>query len=176
MLECVVEGVRAGIQPGFHTWDYTTKPGMTCGPVLKHMSHMAQLEARLEQEAAARQAAAVLETFPYQKAPFNLPDKGEEPLQGHFTPEQRGSRRRLCHLWTAANQAVMKGFCLTGRHVIRARSFWRLMMKRVVWGFLEAARSCRAQQEQRQPGGIDPGFDTLYLTLRKRCACHEICA
>ena len=33
VLECVVEGIRAGIQTGF----YSAKPGMTCGPVLKHL-------------------------------------------------------------------------------------------------------------------------------------------
>ena len=82
VLECVVEGVRAGIQTGFYTCNYSAKPSMTCGPVLKHMTHgMAQLEARLETEAAERQARRVLAAFPAGQAPFNVPATGEEPLK-----------------------------------------------------------------------------------------------
>lgn len=40
----------------------------------------------------------------------------------------------------------MKGFCLmslqrlTGREVLRTQIFWRIMMKRVLWGFFEEMR------------------------------------
>ena len=180
VLECIVEGVRAGIQTGFYTCDYSAKPAMTCGPVLKRLAHgMAQLEARLETEAAERQAQRVLAAFPAGQAPFNVPATGEEPLQGRFTEEERECRRRLCRLWTAANQAVMKGNCLmsmqlsTGREVIRTHRFWRIMMKRVVWGLIQADRdrgfhvpghvrgrnTCRADLDARPmnlSGGCDP--------------------
>ena len=112
-------------------------------------------------------------------APFNVPATGEEPLQGRFTEEERECRRRLCRLWTAANQAVMKGNCLmsmqllTGREVIRTHRFWRIMMKRVVWGLIQADRdrgfhvpghvrgrnTCRADLDARPmnlSGGCDP--------------------
>ena len=112
VLECVVEGMRAGTQTGFYTCDYSAKPGMTCGPVLKHLSHgMALLEARLEKEAAERQAQQVLASLPVGQAPFNVPTTSDEVPQGRFTEEERECRRRLCRLWTAANQAVMKGNC-----------------------------------------------------------------
>ena len=180
VLECIVEGIRAGIQTGFYTCDYSAKPAMTCGPVLKCLAHgMAQLEARLEAEAAERQAQRVLAAFPAGQAPFNVPATGEEPLQGRFTEEERECRRRLCRLWTAANQAVMKGNCLmsmqllTGREVIRTHRFWRIMMKRVVWGLIQADRdrgfhapgyvrgrnTCRADLDARPvnlSGGCDP--------------------
>ena len=180
VLECIVEGIRAGIQTGFYTCDYSAKPAMTCGPVLQCLAHgMAQLEARLEAEAAERQAQRVLAAFPAGQAPFNVPATGEEPLQGRFAEEERECRRRLCRLWTAANQAVMKGNCLmsmqwlTGREVIRTHRFWRIMMKRVVWGLIQADRdrgfhvpgyvrgrnTCRADLDARPvnlSGGCDP--------------------
>ena len=81
VLECVVEGVRAGIQTGHYTCDYSTKPAMTCGSVLKHLTHgMAQLEAQLEKEAAERQAQRILAAFPAGQAPFNVPAAGDEPF------------------------------------------------------------------------------------------------
>ena len=60
-----------------------------------------------------------------------------------LNPQRKGARRRLCRLWTSANHAVMKGFCLqslqllTGREVLRSHVYWRIMMKRVVWGIFE---------------------------------------
>ena len=63
-----------------------------------------------------------------------------------LTAEQREARRRLCRLWTSANHAVMHGFCLmslqlmTGREVLRTHIFWRIMMKRVLWGVFEEMR------------------------------------
>ena len=167
VLECVVEGVRAGIQTGFYTCNYSAKPSMTCGPVLKHMTHgMAQLEARLETEAAERQARRVLAAFPAGQAPFNVPATGEEPLQGRFTEEERECRRRLCRLWTAANQAVMKGNCLmsmqllTGREVIRTHRFWRIMMKRVVWGLIQSDRDRGLGCSRKRSGGNGPDRDS----------------
>ena len=129
--ECVVEGIRTGIQTSYYTCDYTTKPSLTCGPVLKHLTHgMQKLEDTMRAEAEQEEAKRLQLCYP-------LP-----PLQEGrgLTSEQREARRRLCRLWTSANHAVMHGFCLmslqllTGREVLRTHVFWRVMLKRVLWG------------------------------------------
>ena len=48
LRENLVEGLRSGIQTSFYTCDYTTKPSLTCGPVLKHLTTgMQRLEERM---------------------------------------------------------------------------------------------------------------------------------
>ena len=135
--ECVVEGIHTGIQTSFYTCDYTTKPSLTCGPVLKHPTHgMQKLEDAMRAEAEQEEAKRLQLCYP-------LP-----PLQEGrgLTPEQREARRRLRRLWTSANHAVMHGFCLmslqllTGREVLRTHVFWRIMLKRVLWGVFEEMR------------------------------------
>lgn len=135
--ECVVEGIRTGIQTSYYTCDYTTKPSLTCGPVLKHLTHgMQKLEDTMRAEAEQEEAKRLQLCYP-------LP-----PLQEGrgLTTEQREARRRLCRLWTSANHAVMHGFCLmslqllTGREVLRTHVFWKVMLKRVLWGVFEAMR------------------------------------
>ena len=135
--ECVVEGIRTGIQTSFYTCDYTTKPSLTCGPVLKHLTHgMQKLEDTMRAEAEQEEAKRLQLSYP-------LP-----PLQEGrgLTAEQREARRRLCRLWTSANHAVMHGFCLmslqllTGREVLHTHIFWRIMLKRVLWGIFEEMR------------------------------------
>ena len=137
MKECVVEGIRTGIQTSFYTCDYTTKPSLTCGPVLKHLTHgMQKLEDAMRAEAEQEEAKRLQLCYP-------LP-----PLQAGrgLTQEQREARRRLCRLWTSANHAVMHGFCLmslqllAGREVLRTHVFWRIMLKRVLWGVFEQMR------------------------------------
>ena len=141
--------------------------------VLKHLTHgTAHLEAQLEKEAAQRQAQRILAAFNAGQAPFNVPAAGDEPPQGRFTEEERECRRHLCRLWTAANQAVMKGNSLmsmqllTGREVTRTHRFWRIMMKRVVWGMIQADRerpmgvcghkSSEGSSSASLSGGADP--------------------
>lgn len=135
--ECVVEGIRTGIQTSFYTCDYTTKPALTCGPVLRHLTHgMRALEERMQAEAQQEEARRLQMNYP-------LPAAHEG--RG-LTPEQKEARRRLCRLWTSANHAVMHGFCLmslqllTGREVLRTHIFWRIMLKRVLWGIFEEMR------------------------------------
>ena len=132
-----MEGIRTGIQTSFYTCDYTTKPSLTCGPVLKHLTHgMQKLEDTMRAEAEQEEAKRLQLSYP-------LP-----PLQEGrgLTAEQREARRRLCRLWTSANHAVMHGFCLmslqllTGREVLRTHIFWRIMLKRVLWGIFEEMR------------------------------------
>ncbi|CAL1152198.1 unnamed protein product [Cladocopium goreaui] len=135
--ECVVESIRTGIQTSFYTCDYTTKPSMTCGPMLKHLTHgMKNLEEKMQAEAEQEEAQRLQLAYPL---PAVREGRG-------LTAEQREARRRLCRLWTSANHAVMHGFCLmslqlmTGREVLRTHIFWRIMMKRVLWGVFEEMR------------------------------------
>ena len=52
LRENLVEGLRSGIQTSFYTCDYTTKPALTCGPVLRHLTvGMQRLEERMQMEA-----------------------------------------------------------------------------------------------------------------------------
>ena len=129
LRENLVEGLRSGIQTSFYTCDYTTKPALTCGPVLRHLTvGMQRLEERMQVEAETAETQRLLQTYP-------LP---EQPGVPKSTPEQQEARKRLCRLWTAANHAVMHGHCLmaihmlTGREVLRTHIFWRLMLKRVL--------------------------------------------
>ena len=137
LRENLVEGLRSGIQTSFYTCDYTTKPALTCGPVLRHLTvGMQRLEERMQIEAETAETQRLLQTYP-------LP---EQPGVQKSTPEQQEARKRLCRLWTAANHAVMHGHCLmaihmlTGREVLRTHIFWRLMLKRVLWGVFEEMR------------------------------------
>ena len=105
--------------------------------VLKHLTHgMQKLEDTMRAEAEQEEAKRLQLSYP-------LP-----PLQEGrgLTAEQREARRRLCRLWTSANHAVMHGFCLmslqllTGREVLRTHIYWRVMLKRVLWGIFEEMR------------------------------------
>ena len=157
LRENLVEGLRSGIQTSFYTCDYTTKPSLTCGPVLKHLTTgMQRLEERMQVEAEAAECQRLLDTYP-------LPAQSQAKTPTRATPEQQEARKRLCRLWTAANHAVMHGHCLmaiqllTGREVIRTHVFWRLMLKRVLWGIFEEMRRC-TEDETQQVGLSDIAF------------------
>ena len=156
LRENLVEGLRSGIQTSFYTCDYTTKPSLTCGPVLKHLTTgMQRLEERMQVEAEAAECQRLLDTYP-------LPAQSQAKTP-RATPEQQEARKRLRRLWTAANHAVMHGHCLmaiqllTGREVIRTHVFWRLMLKRVLWGIFEEMRRC-TEDETQQVGLSDVAF------------------
>ena len=56
VMENVVEAARSSIQTSFYTCDYSTKPNMTCGPMLKHMEEgMCRLEQQLRREQHLRE-------------------------------------------------------------------------------------------------------------------------
>ena len=135
----LIEGLRSGIQTSFYTCDYTTKPALTCGPVLRHLTvGMQRLEEKMKIEA---------ETLEFQRV-MQCPEPRTTTTPA-MSPEAQEARKRLCRLWTSANHAVMHGHCLmaihmlTGREVIRTHVFWRLMLKRVVWGVFQQIGSQR---------------------------------
>ena len=37
VVECLVEAIRSAVQTGFYVCDYTTKPNMTCAPLLTYL-------------------------------------------------------------------------------------------------------------------------------------------
>jgi hypothetical protein len=56
VLENLVEAARSSIQTAFYTCDYSTKPNMTCGPLLKHMEDgMRGLERQMQRETHQQQ-------------------------------------------------------------------------------------------------------------------------
>jgi hypothetical protein len=56
VLENLVEAAWSSIQTALYTCDYSTKPNMTCGPLLKHMEDgMRRLERQLEREENQKQ-------------------------------------------------------------------------------------------------------------------------
>jgi hypothetical protein len=144
----IMESIRSGIQTAFYVCDYSTKPNMTCAPVLQHMAHgMAGLEAAMKEEKAKQDLEAQIRRGMHhgdglrsEKAP--LYTAGAKPLNAN----EQEARKRLIRLWSSANQAIMKGCCLmsiqllTGREVIRTHRHWRLLMKRPVWSAQEALR------------------------------------
>ena len=137
LRENLVEGLRSGIQTSFYTCDYTTKPALTCGPVLRHLTVLMQrLEERMQVEAETAETQRLLQTYP-------LP---EQPGVRTSTLSSKKLGSGYVGFWTAANHAVMHGHCLmaihmlTGREVLRTHIFWRLMLKRVLWGVFEEMR------------------------------------
>ena len=89
--ECIVESIRTGIQTSFYTCDYTTKPSMTCGPMLKHLTHgMKNLEEKMQAEAEQEEAQRLQLAYPL---PAVREGRG-------LTAEQREARRRLCRLFS----------------------------------------------------------------------------
>eukprot|EP00438_Fugacium_kawagutii_P020118 Skav226970 [mRNA] locus=scaffold51:356186:370706:- [translate_table: standard] len=167
LQENLIEGLRSGIQTSFYTCDYTTKPALTCGPVLKHLTNgMQKLEERMQMEAETMEAKRLLEVEAAAEKPSAV-----SKFSAVGFPEQQEARKRLCRLWTSANHAVMHGHCLmaihilTGREVIRTHVFWRLMMKRVLWGVFEEMRRFSAQvrdaiQEEQQFALSDIGLSS----------------
>ena len=37
VVDCLVEAIRSAVQTGFYVGDYTTKPNMTCAPLLTYL-------------------------------------------------------------------------------------------------------------------------------------------
>ena len=134
----VVEGMKSTIQAMFYACDYSTKPNMTCAPLLVAVRDgICRLEDQLQQEeeearneelarAANAEASRSGEAAGLPTA-FNK----RRPL----TKLEDEARRRLIRQASAANQAVVKGNCLmvmqmlAGREVLRSHFPWQLMMK-----------------------------------------------
>ena len=60
-VDCLVEAIRSGVQTGFYVCDYTTKPNMTCAPLLAHLRDGIQhLSNQMEDESNRRKLKEVL--------------------------------------------------------------------------------------------------------------------
>ena len=158
--ETIVEGMKSTIQAMFYACDYSTKPNMTCAPLLVAVRDgIGRLEEqfRLEEEAA--------KTEQLREHPDAPPNSGLLGGQSFFvknnkrvlTKVEDEARRRLIRQATAANQAVVKGNCLmalqllTGREALRTHYAWQLMMKTPMWMAFECRRELQGYDE-RQPG------------------------
>ncbi len=151
IVESITEGVRSGIQTAFYTCDYSTKPNMTCAPLLKHLAHgMDGLEQQMRVEAEAERINSMIEKdsllAPQESADKNASSSTTSATTS-FSKEQDAARRRLIRLWSSANHAVVKGCCLmaiqlmTRREAIRTHRHWRLFMKRPIWSAEAALRA-----------------------------------
>ena len=164
VVDCVIEGIRSGIQTSFYICDYSTKPNMTCAPLLKNMAHgMEQLDATLKEEAAQMKLEELLRQgllhgkhLTGHSADNGLPE-GPPLKKTKVSKEQDEARRRLIRLWSSANNAVVKGCCLmalqllTRREVVRTHRHWRVLMKRPLWSAHEALRQTETGLQSDAP-------------------------
>ena len=158
IVENIIEACRSSIQTAFYTCDYTTKPNMTCAPLLKCLGDgMEGLEATLkEEEDKQRKLLAESTAVEASSASSSKPTTVSVEYE---------AKRRLCRLWTAANHAMVKGCCLmalellTNREAIRTHRHWRLFMKRPIW----SAESALEKLEQK----VDAELPTEMHRLEK---------
>lgn len=171
IVESVIESVRAAIQTGFYTCDYTTKPNATCAPLLQHLAGgMKALEQQMQNEASAANVAALAASGALHGAGAcaSVSKASFASTARVLTAEENQARRRLIRLWTAANQAIAKGLCLqvivllTRREVIRTHTYWKVMMKRAIWALHEALRFDETSL-QEQPPAIDLRLDCVQM-------------
>lgn len=166
IVDCIIEGIRSGIQTSFYVCDYSTKPNMTCAPLLKHMAQgMQNLEATMKEEEAQMKLNELLgkgllhgkgltAQSTSNNPPSALPPVSKRPMP---SAERDEARRRLIRLWSSANNAVVKGCCLmaiqllTGREVIRTHRHWRILMKRPIWSAHEALRQVESGIYSKPP-------------------------
>ena len=157
----VVENMKSSIQAMFYACDYSTKPNMTCAPLLVAIRDgVRRLEEQLQQEEEESRSAALCKMEgapPFQEqAGATSGGKTWRPL----TKEQDEARRRLIRQATAANQAIVKGNCLmamqllTGREVLRSHFPWQLMMKHCMWMALQHRRELQGFDEQERENDI----------------------
>ena len=146
MRRTVVDGLKSSLQAMFYACDYSTKPNMTCAPLMVAVRdgiHKLEETMRQEEEDAKAEAAPVT---------AKATALGRRPL----TKLEDDARRRLIRQATAANQAIVKGNCLmvtqilTGREVLRTHFPWQLMLKNAMWMAFQHRRELQGFDE-REP-------------------------
>ena len=61
VVECLITAIRSGVQTGFYVRDYTTKPNMTCAPLLADLRDRIQhLSNQMEEESNRRKLEELL--------------------------------------------------------------------------------------------------------------------
>ena len=144
----------------FYACDYSTKPNMTCAPLMVAIRDgVRRLEEQLQQEEEEARGAEIAESLGLAVTV----EKGGGGTQGLTTSRRRPltkiedeARRRLIRQATAANQAIVKGNCLmvmqmlTRREVLRSHFPWRLMMKHAVWMAFQHRREMQGFDEREQ--------------------------
>ena len=148
--------MKSTIQAMFYACDYSTKPNMTCAPLLVAVRDgIGKLEDQFRREdEEARNAELRGSLEPKLDADGNSASfsKMRRPL----TKQEDEARRRLIRQATAANQAVVKGNCLmalqilTGREVLRSHYPWQLMMKTPMWMAFQCRRELQGFDERKR--------------------------
>ena len=163
----VVDTMASSLAATFYACDYSTKPSMTCAPLLVAIRDglrklEEQLEAereeqRLEELRAERRDPNSSADLPAQTQQ-QQPGQQENPQQKRrpMSALQRETARRLIRQAKAANQAQVKGNCLmimqmlTGREVLRSHYAWQLMLKHPVFMAMEHRRRLEGFTERRR--------------------------
>ena len=157
----VVECMKNCIQVMFYACDYSTKPNMTCAPLMVAIRDgIHRLEEELQAEEEDARAAALADELGVKHSP-----SAEASVAGSdgkrrrvLTKLEDEARRRLLRQASAANKAVVKGNCLmamqllTGREVLRSHFPWQLLMKHSMWMALQHRRE-RQGFDERAPDG-----------------------
>ena len=155
----VVECMKNCIQVMFYACDYSTKPNMTCAPLLVAIRDgIHRLEEELQAEEEDAKAAALADQLGVKNS-----QSAEASVAGSDGKVRRvptkledEARRRLLRQASAANKAVVKGNCLmamqllTGREVLRSHYPWQLLMKHSMWMALQHRRE-RQGFDERAP-------------------------
>ena len=164
----VVDMMASSIAATFYACDYSTKPNMTCAPLLVAIREcIAKLEEQLEvereeQKRTEEALAKMTDPNSTQASPSQsqAPQAQQQETKSQQTRRpmsklQQEAARRLIRQAKAANQAQVKGNCLmimqmlTGREVLRTHYPWQLMTKHPVFMAMEHRRRLAGFEERR---------------------------
>jgi len=113
----IVDGMKNTIQTTFYACDYSTKPNMTCAPLLVAVRDgIHRLEETMQQEEEDAKSAELAATGGAKTVPETA-DKAQKTSACRprtLTKLEDEARRRLIRQATAANQAIVKGILATG--------------------------------------------------------------
>ena len=154
----VIEAMSSSIAASFYACDYSTKPNMTCAPLLVALQDgVERLERRLQEEREEERLEelqrADMQVRKQKEANVDNNAATHKSLAGigpnnrrPFTKLEREASRRLIRQATAANSAIVKGNCLmvmqilTRREALKSHTPWQLMTKHAMWMALEHRR------------------------------------
>ena len=168
------EAMRASIQAMFYACDYSTKPNITCAPMLVAIRDGIQ---RLEEQLRTEDEKAQSEELVRQslQATPAFPFESTSSCKRKLSKLEDEARRRLIRQAQAANQAIVKGNCLmamqmlTGREVLRTHFPWQLMMKHSMWMALQHRREMQGFDEQEVP--LEPILQAAEAVSSDEASC-----
>ena len=175
----VVSMMKQSIQAMFYACDYSTKPNMTCAPLLVAIRDGVQrIEETLQREAEEAETAALQVSLAGASPGGQTFSVSGKPKQ-QLTKLQDEARRRLIRQATAANQAIVKGNCLrvmqllTGREALRTHFSWQLMMKNAMWMAFECRRVQQGFDEREEAAGAVQVDAAEVSSTASECSAEE---